>query len=204
MMEFLTNLAELEALYGEVSPTSLQKETAVSTDEYRRLIEAAPFVAIATGGAGGMDCSPKGDAPGFVRVLDEHTLAIPDRRGNNRLDSLRNLMEDPRIGLLFLIPGVGETLRVNGTARITADEELRRSMAFRDKVPNVVLVVDVESVYFHCSKAILRSDLWNPDKHVERSSLPSPGQIIERISSGELEAGPTDETYERRQVENLY
>jgi uncharacterized protein len=203
-MEFLTTLAELEALYGEVSPTSLQKETAVITDEYRRLIEAAPFVTIATAGSEGMDCSPKGDAAGFVRVIDEHTLAIPDRRGNNRLDSLRNLMEDPRIGLLFLIPGVGETLRVNGTARITADEELRRSMTFRDKVPNVVLVIDVESVYFHCSKAILRSDLWNPDKHVERSSLPSPGQIIESISSGELEAGPTDQTYERRQVENLY
>jgi uncharacterized protein len=165
-----------------VSPTrSLRKETVVITDEYRRLIEAAPFVTIATAGSEGMDCSPKGDAPGFVRVIDEHTLAIPDRRGNNRLDSLRNLMEDPRIGLLFLIPGVGETLRVNGTARITADEELRRSMTFRDKVPNVVLVVDVESVYFHCSKAILRSDLWNPDKHVERSSLPSPGQIMEHL-----------------------
>jgi uncharacterized protein len=203
-MEFLTTLAELESLYGDVSPTSIQKETAVITDEYRRLIEAAPFVTIATAGSEGMDCSPKGDAAGFVRVIDQHTLAIPDRRGNNRLDSLRNLMEDPRIGLLFLIPGVGETLRVNGTARITADEELRRSMTFRDKVPNVVLVIDVESVYFHCSKAILRSDLWNPDKYVERSSLPSPGQIIESISSGELEAGPTDETYERRQVENLY
>ncbi len=203
-MEFLTTLAELEALYGDVSPTSLHKETAVITDEYRRLIEAAPFVTIATAGAGGMDCSPKGDAPGFVRVLDEHTLAIPDRRGNNRLDSLRNLMEDPRVGMLFLIPGVGETLRVNGTARITADEELRRSMTFRGKAPNVVVVVDVESVYFHCSKAILRSDLWNPEKHVERSSLPTPGQIMETISSGDLEAGSTDETYERRQVENLY
>jgi uncharacterized protein len=203
-MEFLTTLAELEALYGDVSPTSLRKETAVITDEYRRLIEAAPFVTIATAGAEGMDCSPKGDAPGFVRVLDEHTLAIPDRRGNNRLDSLRNLMEDPRIGMLFLIPGVGETLRINGTARITADEDLRRSMTFREKVPNVVLMVDVESVYFHCSKAILRSDLWNPDNHVERSSLPSPGQIMETISSGDLEAGATDESYERRQVEMLY
>jgi uncharacterized protein len=203
-MEFLTTLAELDALYGDVSPTSLRKETVVITDEYRRLIEAAPFVTIATAGSEGMDCSPKGDAPGFVRVIDEHTLAIPDRRGNNRLDSLRNLMEDPRIGMLFLIPGVGETLRVNGTARITADEELRRSMTFRDKVPNVVLVVDVESVYFHCSKAILRSDLWNPDKHVERSTLPTPGQIMEAISCGDLEAGSTDETYERRQVEMLY
>jgi uncharacterized protein len=203
-MEFLTTLDELEALYGEASPTSLRKETLSLTDEYRRLIEASPFVTIATVGPGGMDCSPKGDAAGFVRVLDERTLAIPDRRGNNRLDSLRNLIEDPRIGLLFLIPGIGETLRVNGTARITADEDLRESMSFRGSVPTTAVVVAVESVYFHCSKAVLRSDLWNPDKHAVRADLPTPGQIIESITCGELEATSTDEVYDRRQVEMLY
>lgn len=203
-MEFLTTLDQLEALYGQPSGPALRKETPSLTDEYRRLIEASPFVAIATAGPGGMDCSPKGDAAGFVRVLDERTLAIPDRRGNNRLDSLRNLMDDPRIGLLFLIPGIGETLRVNGTARITADQALRDSLAFRDSVPNVAVVVDVESVYFHCSKAILRSDLWNPEKHAVRADLPTPGQIIESITCGELEATSTDEIYDRRQVEMLY
>lgn len=203
-MEFLTTLDELETLYGDINPTSLRKETATLTDEYRRLIEASPFVTIATVGSGGMDCSPKGDAAGFVRVLDERTLAIPDRRGNNRLDSLRNLIEDPRIGLLFLIPGIGETLRVNGTARITADHDLRDSMAFRGSVPNVAVVVDVESVYFHCSKAILRSDLWNPAKQSDRASLPTAGQIMEAITCGELQADTTDEVYDRRQVEMLY
>lgn len=203
-MQFLNSVEELESLYGSASPTSLQKETDVITDDYRRLIEASPFVSIATAGSGGMDCSPKGDAPGFVRVLDRHTLAIPDRRGNNRLDSLRNLIEDPRIGLLFLIPGVGETLRVNGTARITADEELRASMSVRDRLPNVVVVVDVQSVYFHCSKAILRSDLWNPERHVERSTLPTPGRIIENLGCAEVDAATTDAVYQRRQVELLY
>ncbi|MGF1667557.1 MAG: pyridoxamine 5'-phosphate oxidase family protein [Acidimicrobiia bacterium] len=203
-MEFLTTLDQLEALYGDASPGSLQKETPFITDDYRRLIEASPFVTIATAGADGMDCSPKGDAPGFVRVLDEHTLAIPDRRGNNRLDSLRNLMEDPRIGLLFLIPGVGETLRVNGTAHITADEGLRTAMAVRGKTPNVVIVVDVESVYFHCSKAILRSELWDRDHHVERSTLPTPGQIKASLGNAEVDAATADTMYERQQLENLY
>jgi PPOX class probable FMN-dependent enzyme len=203
-MEFLTTIDQLESLYGQPSPTSIQKEADLITDEYRRLIEASPFVAIATAGSGGMDCSPKGDAAGFVTVLDEGTLAIPDRRGNNRLDSLRNLVEDPRIALLFLIPGLGETLRVNGTARITTDDDLRASMSVKGSIPNVVVVVNVESVYFHCSKAILRSDLWNPDHHVERNSLPTPGKIIQSISCGDFDAEEIDAVYPRRQLETLY
>jgi PPOX class probable FMN-dependent enzyme len=203
-MEFISTTEELEALYGKVNPTSIQKETPVITDEYRRLIEASPFVTVATSGSGGLDCSPKGDAAGFVHVLDEHTLAIPDRRGNNRLDSLHNLVEDPRIALLFLIPGIGETLRVNGTARLTADERLRESMTFKGAMPTVVTVVEVESVYFHCSKAILRSDLWNPELHADRSSLPTPGKIMESISCGDIDADTVDSIYPTRQLENLY
>jgi len=203
-MEFFANVDDLESLYGDVAPLAMRKETTIVTAEYRRLIEASPFVVIATAGTGGLDCSPKGDAAGFVRVLDEHTLAIPDRRGNNRLDGLRNLLEDPRIAVLFLIPGVGETLRVNGTARITADEELRASAAVKGTLPTVVTVVNVESVYFHCSKAILRSELWNPDRHVDRAFLPTPGQILESLTSGDLEATATDTVYERCQVQTLY
>lgn len=203
-MDYVTTIEELEALYGEASPMSLRKETPSITSEYQALIEASPFVAMATTGPEGMDCSPKGDAAGFVRVLDEQTLAIPDRRGNNRLDSLRNLMHDPRIGLLFLIPGVGETLRVNGTASITTDEELRSAMAVKGRSPAVVILVHVESVYFHCSKAILRSDLWNPDKRVERSSLPTPGRIIEALTCGEVDGAEADRAYPQRQLETMY
>ncbi|MDH4116807.1 MAG: pyridoxamine 5'-phosphate oxidase family protein [Acidimicrobiia bacterium] len=204
MSEYITSVDELEELYGKPGATSLEKETATITTEYRRLIEASPFVTIATVGSGGMDCSPKGDPPGFVRVLDETTLAIPDRRGNNRLDSLRNLIEDPRIGLLFLIPGLGETLRVNGTARLTTDAELRQSFEIRGTLPTAVITVAVESVYFHCSKAIIRSDLWNPERHVADSDAPSCGSILAEIRAEPVNVDEIDTEYERRQLENLY
>ena len=141
---------------------------------------------MATSGPEGFDCSPKGDARGFVRILDDKTLAIPDRPGNNRLDGFRNILRDPRIALLFLIPGVGETLRVNGRASISIDPELMQSFAVNGKLPRCVLIVHIESIYFHCSKAIVRSKLWDEKTKIDRKSLPSTGTIVAELSQGKL------------------
>ena len=192
-------MEQLDALYGEKMPTSIIKEIDHISDGYRKLIEAAPFVAIATGGPEGFDCSPKGDAPGFVRILDDKTLAIPDRPGNNRIDGFRNILCDPRIALLFLIPGVGETLRVNGRASISIDPELMKSFTVNGKLPRSVLIVRIESIYFHCSKAIVRSKLWDEKTKIDRKSLPSTGTIIAELSQGKLGG----ETYDREAPEKI-
>ena len=157
---YVQSLHELEAIYGSPVPASLSKELGHISDHYRQMIEKSPFAIIATVGEGGLDCSPRGDPPGFVRVADEKTLLIPDRRGNNRLDTLRNLIEDPRASLLFLIPGIGETLRVNGSAVISTGTDLRESFAINGKVAARVIVFRVERVYFQCHKALTRSRLW--------------------------------------------
>jgi len=195
----VTTMEALEALYAEPYGPSLIKEIDHVNASYRRLIEAAPFFALATSGADGLDCSPRGDAPGFVRVLDEKTLLIPDRRGNNRIDSLRNLIHDPRVALLFLIPGVGETLRIIGRATISTDPDLARSFAVNGKEPRVVLVVAVERVFYQCTKAIIRSKLWDPATRVERSSLPSAGAILAEITDGKM-GGPE---HDRGQPERI-
>jgi uncharacterized protein len=195
----VTTIEQLEALYGEKNPGSVAKEIDHINDGYRQLIEASPFVAVATAGPEGLDCSPKGDAKGFVRILDDKTLAIPDRPGNNRLDGFRNVIRDPRIALLFLIPGVGETLRVNGRAAISIDPELMRSFTVNGKLPRCVLVVAVESIYFHCSKAIVRSKLWDEATKIDRKSLPSTGTIIAELSGGRLGG----ETYDREAPERI-
>ncbi|MGF6542868.1 pyridoxamine 5'-phosphate oxidase family protein [Paraburkholderia sp. BR13444] len=177
----LTTIEQLEALYAQPAERSLRKEIPCVNDDYRAFIGAAPFAVLATSGPAGLDCSPRGDAPGFVRVVDARTLALPDRPGNNRLDSLRNVIADPRVALLFVIPGVGETLRVNGRGRISNDAALLDSFAVDGKLPRTVLLIDVEAVYFHCSKAIVRSRLWDPARHIERSQLPSTGEILQHI-----------------------
>src|SRR5262249_10326789 len=152
---------------GQPAEASLVKEVDHVTPEYRRLIEASPFAVLATSGPEGLDCSPRGDQPGFVRVCDPKTLLMPDRRGNNRTDSLRNIIRDPRVALLFLLPGSGTTLRVNGRAVLRTDPELLESYAVDGKPPRSVVMIDVEAVYFQCARAIARSDLWNPEKFVE-------------------------------------
>ncbi|WEY41051.1 MULTISPECIES: pyridoxamine 5'-phosphate oxidase family protein [Paraburkholderia] len=177
----LTTLEELEALYGQPHERSVRKEIRYVNESYRQFIERSPFVVLATAGPEGLDCSPRGDAPGFVRIVDERTLAMPDRIGNNRVDSLRNILAQPHVGLLFIVPGVGETLRVNGRARISADEALLESFAVEGKRPRTVVMIDVDAVYFHCSKALVRSKLWDPAQHVERSLLPSAGEMIKSI-----------------------
>ena len=184
-MAIITSVAELEALYDSPAATSLTKEVDRVTDLHRAYIEASPFVVVATSGPGGLDCSPRGDPAGFVHVADERTLLLPDRRGNNRLDTLRNLVVDPRTALLFLVPGVGITLRVNGTAVLTTDDDLRARFAMGEKLPATVIVVTPTSVYTQCPKALIRSKLWDPAQHRDPSELPSVGQIMEAITAGE-------------------
>jgi len=195
---------QLKAIYGEPVGNSLVKELDYVSDHYRAFIEASPFVVLATSGPEGLDCTPRGDPPGFVRVVGRNTLMIPDRRGNNRIDSLRNLVTDPRISLLFLIPGVGETLRVNGHAVISTDPDLCRSFAMGDKLPRSVIVVTAERVYFQCPKALLRSRLWDPSRHVARSALPSTGQILAAIRPGEIDAEALDKAYPERLKQTIY
>lgn len=146
----LTTIEELETIYGEPNERALRKEIPYVNEDYRAFIELAPFLVLATAGPEGLDCSPRGDAPGFVRIIDEKTLAIPDRVGNNRIDSLRNIIVEPRLALLFVVPGVGETLRVNGRGRISNEAALLASFAVDGKLPRTVLLVDVDAVYFHC------------------------------------------------------
>jgi len=204
MSTTITTLPQLEAVYGEVNKGSLLKETDRVVPEYRAFIEAAPFVALATRGPEGLDCSPRGDGPGFVRVQDEKTLLLPDRRGNNRIDSLRNIVRDPSVALLFLIPGIGETLRVNGHATISIDPDLLESFAIDGKAPKSVIGITVDAVYFQCARAILRSELWNPKKHVPRDSLPSAGQILAALSNNQVGGEAYDRELPERQRTTLY
>ncbi len=196
--------ATLQALYGEPSPAAIAKEVDFIHPHYRAMIEASPFMAIASVGPEGLDVTPRGDPPGFVHVLDERTLLIPDRRGNNRLDTLRNLIRDDRIALLFLIPGIGETLRVNGRASISVAPELIERFPFRGTLPRSVIVVRTEAVYFQCPKALIRSELWNPEKHISRKSLPSTGTILADISKGMLDGAAYDSAYPERLRQTIY
>src|SRR6202012_4367773 len=186
----ISTTEQLEALYSDAPyGPAIFKETDHVTPQYRKLIESAPFVVLATSGPEGLDCSPRGDPPGFVRVVDEHTLLIPDRPGNNRIDSLRNLVRDPRIALLFLIPGVGETMRIAGRATISTDPKLTESFIVNGKVPRSVLIVTVEKAYFQCTKAIVRSKLWDAASKVDRKTLPTPGSILAELTDGKM-GGP--------------
>lgn len=178
----ITDVATLERLYGEPSVPSLAKEVDHLHPHYRALIAASPFAVLATCGPEGMDVSPRGDPPGFVEVEDEKTLLVPDRRGNNRIDSMRNIIANPHVALLFLIPGVGETLRVNGRAQISTAPALLERFTMGDKPPRSVLVVRVDTVFFQCSKALVRSRLWDASRHIERRSLPSTGTILADLS----------------------
>jgi PPOX class probable FMN-dependent enzyme len=204
MSHLITTIADLESLYGEVNKGSLLKETDRIVPEYRALIEASPFLALATRGPEGLDCSPRGDGPGFVRVEDEKTLLLPDRRGNNRIDSLKNIVRDPGVALLFLIPGIGETLRVNGRAAISVEPSLLESFSVDGKAPRSVIAITVEAVFFQCARAILRSELWNPQKHVARGSLPSAGRILAALSDNEVGGDAYDKELPERQRTSLY
>lgn len=193
MSDILKAEAELEAIYGRPVEAATVKEVNWITPHYRAYIEASPYAALATSGPEGLDCSPRGDRPGFVRVHDEKTLMLPDRRGNNRIDSLRNIVRDPRVALLFMIPRVGNTLRVNGRAHLSIASDLLESFAVEEKAPRSVTVIEVDAVYFQCARALVRSELWNPARHVDPKSLPSAGQILAALSDARVGG----ETYDR-------
>ena len=175
------SVAALEALYDAPPWAAVAKETDTLIAPYRAFIELAPYLTLATVGADGVDCSPRGDAAGFVRILDEKTLLIPNRNGNNRIESLRNIVRDPRVAIHFLIPGCAESLRLKGRAAISADPTLTAGFAIAGKSPRTVIIVTVESVYYHCAKAIHRSKLWDASTHVDRNGLPSTNAILAAI-----------------------
>jgi hypothetical protein len=201
----VSTIDQLEALYTEKPyPPAIVKEIDHISAAYRALIEASPFVVLATSGPEGLDCSPRGDPAGFVRVLDDKTIALPDRRGNNRIDSFRNLMHDPRVALLFLIPGISETLRIVGRAAISTEPALCESFVMQGKAPRCVLVIAVERVFFQCAKAIIRSKLWDPASQVERASLPTPGTILAEITDGKLGGEEHDRAAPERIKATIY
>jgi len=199
------NEAQLrEALGGEPAPLIREKIADRLNPLTRQFVERSPFVVVASGRPdGGLDVSPRGDPAGFVRILDERTLLLPDRPGNKLADTLTNLLEDDRIALLFLIPGVNDTFRVNGRARIVDDAELLAASEVEGKVPQLGILVEVEEAYTQCPKAFLRSDLWNPERHIDRSELPSQGEILRAIADPELDVEEYEEArngrYRRRE-----
>jgi len=203
-MSFIETVEALEALYGQPGEASIVKEVDRLVPQYRAFIEASPFVALATSGTEGLDCSPRGDGPGFVRIQDEKTLLLPDRRGNNRVDSLRNIILDSRVALLFLVPGSGTTLRVNGRARLSIDPALLDSFAVEEKAPRSVAMITVDAVYFQCSRAILRSDLWNAERHVDPKALPSAGQMLAALSQNRTGGEEYDRAWAGRAKQSLW
>ena len=203
-MAVIDSIAALEALYGVPLPAATVKELDHVHPLYRRLIEASPFATLATVGPEGLDCSPRGDAGGVVRVQDDRTLLLPDRRGNNRMDSLRNIVRDPRVALLFLIPGSGTTLRINGRASISADPGLLQDFAVNGQAPRTVIVIRVDAVYFQCARAIVRSNLWSAAARVNPASLPTPGEILAAVSEGEIGGVAYDRAWPERAQKSLW
>lgn len=200
----IASIDQLEAIYGSPSGGAVAKEIAYISDHYRAFIDASPFVLLSTVGEEGTDCSPRGDPAGFVRVADRKTVMMPDRRGNNRVDSLRNIVRDGRCSLLFLIPGIGETLRINGRAHLSIEPALLESFAMDGKLPRSVVVVSVERVYFQCQKALARSNLWKPEAQVPRSALPSTGQMIKSLIQEPFDAEQYDKNYPQHMANTIY
>jgi PPOX class probable FMN-dependent enzyme len=183
VQETITSEAELRDVIGSTTPVVQSKISDHVNDLTRQFIERSPFMLLATSATDGTcDVSPRGDPAGFVHILDEKTLLVPERPGNKLADSLRNVLDNPHVGLLFLIPGVGDTLRVNGRATLTTDATLLEPLAVEGKTPKLGLLVEVDEVFTHCSKAFIRSDLWNPERHIERSELPSQGEILHSLN----------------------
>ncbi len=205
-MALIQTMADLEALYPDAPmPVATVKVAHRVTADYAKLIAASPFAALATVGPEGLDCSPRGDLAGFVRIADDGaTLLLPDRRGNNRIDSLRNIVRDPRTALLFLIPGSGTTLRVNGRATLSADPVLLDTFTHEGGRPRSVIVLAVEDIYFQCARAIVRSGLWDPARHVDPASLPTPGRILAGMTAGEVGGEPYDRDWPERAAKTLW
>lgn len=202
--EQITTMEALEALYGAVASPSVIKEVDHIHPIYRPFIEAAPFAILATAGPKGLDATPRGDPAGFIHIEDDKTLILPDRRGNNRIDSLRNIMADPRVALLFIVPGVGETLRVNGTAEILAGSRYLARFAIAGQLPTSLLRITVNSVFFQCSRAVIRAGLWKQDSQVDRDRLPSAGTILRTLSEASIDGDAYDRALPQRLADTLY
>jgi PPOX class probable FMN-dependent enzyme len=204
LMSVITSLEQLAAIYGQPNEASTVKEVRELTPHYRTLIDASPFAVLATAGPEGLDCSPRGDARGVVRIADDRTLLMPDRRGNNRTDSLRNIVRDPRVALLFLIPGSGTTLRIHGRARLSIEATLVRSFTVDGHAPRSVIEISIDAVYFQCARAIVRSELWNPAHHVDPLSLPSAGEILAALSEQRVGGEGYDREWPERAKRTLW
>jgi len=200
----ITTVEQLAALYGPVGEASTAKVARHVTPEYAAMIAASPFAVLATCGPEGLDCSPRGDRPGFLRVHDDRTLMLPDRRGNNRTDSLRNVVRDPRVALLLLIPGSGSTLRVNGRGYLETDAALLASFEVEGKAPRSVLVIEVNEIYFQCARAIVRSRLWHSDGHVDPKGLPTPGEILASMSDDRVGGAEYDRAWGERARQTMW
>jgi len=203
-MSTITSVAELDAIYGATNDNSTLKETDFITPSYRRFIEAAPFMALATVGPEGLDCSPRGDRGAVVHVEDEKTLLLPDRRGNNRIDSLRNIVRDPRVALLFLVPGSNTTMRINGRAEISADPEACARFVVDGHAPRSIITIEVDAVYFQCARALIRSELWRIDAHVDPASLPTPGEMLAEASEGRVGGTDYDREWPERAAKTMW
>jgi len=192
-MKIIETVEELAAIYaGGLTQASVAKVTDYLTPLYREMIEASPFVALATVGPEGLDCSPRGDIGGVVRIIDDRTLHLPDWRGNNRVDSLYNIVRDPRLALMFLVPGSNTTMRINGRGVVTNEEAILSSFEMDGKHPRTVIVITIDEVYFQCARALIRSELWNPETFIDPKSLPTPGLML-KAATGDFD----HETYDR-------
>lgn len=191
-MSIITSPEQLREIYSGCSEASLAKVTPRLTEEYRHMIEASPFVALATVGPEGLDCSPRGDLGGVVRIADERTVLLPDWRGNNRVDSLMNIVRDPRVALMFLIPGSSSVMRINGRAVVSIEPALLASFEMDGKHPRTVIVTTIDEVYFQCARAVMRAELWNPERFLDPQSLPTPGAMLKAAK-----ADFDQETYDR-------
>lgn len=203
-MNIIRSIHELENLYGEINANSLRKETSVLTPEYKRWISHSEFFALASVGESGLDCSPRGDkCENLIRIVDDKTILIPDRRGNNRLDTLRNIVSDPRVALLFFVKGVNETVRVNGRAKISVDDQLVKSFEYKNTRPKSVIIVEIDAVYFQCARALKRSNLWTSEDVSKNLIVPTAGQMT-KSAYMEFDADAYDAELQDRQAKTLY
>jgi len=203
----IETIDQLEAIYGKFSDIA-EPSTAKVVDHlippYRAYVEASPFVALATVGPEGIDCSPRGDRGQVVLIKNDRALLLPDRRGNNRIDSLRNIVRDPRVALMFLLPGSGTTFRVNGRAHISTDADLLTTLAVEGKPPRSVIVIEIVECYFQCARAIVRAELWNPDHFLQSGDLPTPGEVLAMMSQGRVGGDAYDQAWPARAAASLW
>jgi len=203
-MTLITRIEDLEQVYGSPGPSSTLKELNQLIPEYRAYIEASPFCALATCGPEGMDCTPRGDRGSVVRIADDKTLLLPDRRGNNRIDSLRNIVRDPRVALMFLVPGSNTAMRVNGRGSLSIEPDLLDSFIMEGKPPRSVIIIDIDAVYFQCARALMRGDVWNPETFVDAQSLPSAGQMLAAASQGQVGGEAYDQDWPGRAKASMW